>query len=684
MFRYNQGRNQWKGGSTAESAETQKFDKFEGRIIQVDLSKINGETEAFDGRQWLHQCMKDQQPVGWNVLWQPDRNEDSDNPIALMQFASVDTALLLRTHITKTWLPDVVMKALKEPSFKKICVGYEGGELLCKKMFNSFNFSPVGVIDLEEVSKRKNVEGKGLKALAAVCDMTIRKEPRIARSNWASCEELTQEQVQYAAEEAYFAHHLHARLEARPDHVEDKEEDVNNFSQGALTIKEEWEGVIVRRVDGIWCTLCDQGPMTAALNVESHIGGKKHRLKFEVKSGNVKAPEPLDDGYVEKGIVVGDNLNGIPIGQYKCQLCDAGPFSSLKGVDEHLISKKHTKKGSSLEEHSPKQQDVAEVVDRFKDHLWNLPDYVVQEDNTLTCTLCSHLKPLHALENMRCHLGGAQHAGACRDKGHEEIIFVKEHNRLEYLHNGMAVARHGSTEPSKSSRSRRCRSTPSTGERGQAGHSYTASAAAPGDASSNDLPEGWTAYKDPNTNTVYYWHEGRQHHQYKKPLARLEPEPEVLHPALVAQPEPQPKLLHPAPKPLPDGWQQHEDPDTKSVYYYNVVGKFSQWEPPITALHESLPPGWLRIWDDEQASYYYADMVALTSQFEAPAPHLPKYWERRSDLTGRMYWACEELGFEFFEVEQGEAPGWVRMDDNHGRIFWSHLESGTRFFEPSK
>ena len=165
MFRYSQTRNQWKSGAAAESSETQNYDKFSGKIFQVDLSKIDGATEAFDGRQWLQQCLKDQQPIGWSMLWCPDRANASgqipDNSVALMMFATADTVLLLRTHITQRYLPDVVKKVLLQPVCKKICIGYEGGEMLSRKMLMSFNYSPQGIIDLEEVCKRKGVEEKG-------------------------------------------------------------------------------------------------------------------------------------------------------------------------------------------------------------------------------------------------------------------------------------------------------------------------------------------------------------------------------------------------------------------------------------------------------------------------------------------------------------------------------------------
>merc|ERR1719277_2428439 len=109
-------------------------------------------------------CIKDQQPLGWSVLHKPDRVEGEDNAIALMMFATDETALLIRTHATKNWLPDIIDKILKEPSIKKICMGFEGGAM--QKMSSNFNYAPQGVIELEELGKRKGADAKGLKPLA--------------------------------------------------------------------------------------------------------------------------------------------------------------------------------------------------------------------------------------------------------------------------------------------------------------------------------------------------------------------------------------------------------------------------------------------------------------------------------------------------------------------------------------
>ena len=684
MFRYSQSRNQWKGGgaasgSTVGNGECQSFDKFSGKIIQVDLSKINGVTEAFEGRQWLQQCLKDRLPLGWSVQWQPDREKDADNPIALIQFASVDTALLLRTHITKNWLPDVVEKALHEPSFKKIC--YDG-ETLCRKMTSSFNLTPQGIIDLEEVCKRKKgedaMEGKGLKAVAACCEILIRKDSRIARSNWASEDELAQEQIQYAAEEAYFAHHLYSRLLALPDMQIEKAENYDHENQGILSIKPEWEGVIERKEDGLWCKLCEKGPMNVPRVVESHIGGKQHRMKVDAMNGvNEEEVCTLADDYIEKGIITGDNLNGTLAGQFKCLICNAGPFVNLQTVDAHLGSNRHLKKVAAAEQGASKKDD-SEPVDKFAESLWNLPDYVVQEDNTLTCTLCNSAKPFLALEPLLRHLGSHKHAKACRENRHEEIMFIKERKRLEYIESGKAVIRYGHTKPTKSlSRTRRwvdkvppepSMHTPSCRSQNMAS------------ASSYALPEGWEPYKDPNTDQVYYWHVPSETMSWTRP----DPPCNAATEEMIANPCPMPPTSKVS-RPLPGGWEEFTEPASGIAYYYHAATARTQWEQPTAELadnqdaDEFLPPGWIKGWDKDSAAFYYADVQTGDAQWEAPPPYVWRDWRRSLDPLGRAFWLCEELNMHF--LEKDHASGWTRFEDQAKRTYWSKDESDIRFFE---
>merc|ERR1719419_1214384 len=153
--------------------------------------------------------------------------------------------------------------------------------------------------------------------------------------------------------------------------------------------------------------------------VERHMEGKKHRKKYEQKHGLTSginfAVMELPEDYLLQGIVAGNDINEIRIGEFKCKLCSAGPFNALQAVNAHLLSKKHLKNSTPPPEPAPAEAGK----DPFEEHIWNLPDYVVVEGGNLHCKLCE--TKASNLELMRLHLGGAKHARKCRSTRNDEI-----------------------------------------------------------------------------------------------------------------------------------------------------------------------------------------------------------------------------------------------------------------------
>ena len=246
------------------------FHRFPKQPILVDLADIDVKTEKFNGAEWLLGKIRNKQAVGWDLEWPPDRKE-TDNPIALMQFADADTALLIRTHRTRQWLPNVIRDLLTSDTCIKVCVGFDSADK--HKMRTSFDLQPAGLLDLATLAAQKGLKEAGLKSLAEHFQYRIRKETRIARSNWAS-PQLTVEQQAYAAEDAYFTFLLKEKLEELPD----KKDEIQSLAvEGQLKLQEGWvEQGIEKRHDGLWCQLCHQGPMNTPENVRTHLLGNNH------------------------------------------------------------------------------------------------------------------------------------------------------------------------------------------------------------------------------------------------------------------------------------------------------------------------------------------------------------------------------------------------------------------------
>jgi len=631
MYKFYHGHSGQQRLGDARDQSEGEFDTFQGEILTVDLATINGQTEEFPGQEWLDQHFRDKLPFGFDLEWQPDRTKDSDNPIALMQFADESKALLLRTHVTRDWLPSSVVRVLKTDACLKVSVGWDGPDQ--HKFQNTFNFQPVGIYDLGDLAQKKGVQCSfGLKSLSQHFGLRMKKAH--GRSNWAA-PELLQEQIQYAADDAYFTYVLYEKLSNLPDPVveEDAREAVD---AGILMMRPGWaEQGIVRRHDGLVCVLCNSGAMNVPEVVGRHLEGNKHKRKMEDKRGLGTGPaqvvKELPDEYTMQGIAVGDGINNIKVGEFKCTVCNAGPFNNLASIDQHIKSAKHKK--AMAPPTAPDPSTPAEPQrDPFQECLWNMPDYVEQEGFTMNCTLC--ISKASTPLQMYLHLGGQKHAKKCRSSNYPELIHIKERGRLEVLDTGAPVVRRGFKAPKRS---------------GSAGNKLT---------SSND----------------------------KENVAGEVAASKVKETAESEEPAAQPQ--QPQQRPLAEGWQEHVDPASGAPYYFNPSTRVSQWERPEAQRQElpleasaptRLPPGWRAVMAQDQPDcVYYADVETQASQWDPPPAYVEYDWKRHVDPSGQPFWACEQLDVSFYESDSR----WQRLEDHKQRVYWSNQARGIRFFEP--
>lgn len=84
----------------------------------------------------------------------------------------------------------MLKQVLASETCPKICVGWDGADK--KKMKTSFELEPAGLVDLATLAQQKGLKERGLKALAEHFEYKMKKETRVARSNWAN-EQLNQE-----------------------------------------------------------------------------------------------------------------------------------------------------------------------------------------------------------------------------------------------------------------------------------------------------------------------------------------------------------------------------------------------------------------------------------------------------------------------------------------------------------
>ena len=75
-------------------------------------------------------------------------------------------------------------------------------------------FSPAGFVDLSTMARQRAIKNHGLRGLAAlVCGVRISKSART--SNWAN-PQLSPQQIQYAATDAWISREIYLALQVRP------------------------------------------------------------------------------------------------------------------------------------------------------------------------------------------------------------------------------------------------------------------------------------------------------------------------------------------------------------------------------------------------------------------------------------------------------------------------------------
>lgn len=632
-------------GGGAAGRQPGEFDRFEGTIHVVDLATIDPSTEHFPGKDWLADRLARKLPLGFDLEWQPDRDKFSDNPVALMQFSDESTALLLRTHKSLNYLPVIVMKVLCSEVCHKIGVGFDGPDKT--KMDNTFHFLPSGIEDLSDIARKKGLAETGLKLLAEHFGYKMRKESKVARSNWAAAT-LTKEQIAYAAEDAWMTYLLYYELEKLPDPVITNEEGCDTVNAGVIQLQPGWaEQGIVRRHDGLWCAMCDKGPMTVALVLERHMEGAKHKKKLANRAHVLGAALELTEDLIESGIYTSDGTNELKVGEFKCKICDAGPFASLVVAEQHLRSKRHLKKTAPPEPEPEKPDPHLLGQEAISEQLWNLPDYVTYVPPcTLICTLCDKKgDSSNAVKVMRAHLGQDRHAKKCRGAGHREIVNVEARERLEYMDTGRPVVRTGHKQPKNGSSG-----TTKEAHRLETAEGTTGTTTSPG-----ELPAGWSEHLDPTSKETFYHNAATGESQWERPGANdLLPAP---------QQSPEQEAPQRQANPQEAATQAHRSSTEAREHTY------------------TLPPGWRAIPMQGEAGteqFYYADVQTHVSQWQPPVAYEHGDWRRLVDSTGRAYWQCSVPQQRTFYEDDA---GWDRLEDEEATVYWCHKASGIRFYE---
>ncbi len=145
--------------------------------------------------------------LGFDTETRPAFRKGQKFPPSLLQLASDDEVFLFQ--LKRTGLPECLRALLSDPAIVKVGVAPDF-DLLSLQDLHSFH--PMGFVDLARIARRKGIKNQGLRGLAAVvCGIRISKSART--TNWAN-NELTAQQIQYAATDAWIGREIYRSLEA--------------------------------------------------------------------------------------------------------------------------------------------------------------------------------------------------------------------------------------------------------------------------------------------------------------------------------------------------------------------------------------------------------------------------------------------------------------------------------------
>ncbi len=168
-------------------------------LQQLPLIRFEGEIHVIDKPQELDEALdflSRESILGFDTETKPTFTKGAYNHTALIQFATLDQAFLLR--INKLGIPDRLRKLLGNENIHKVGISLRDDLKDLKKVRS---FKPAGFIDLNNIAKELGISQIGIKSLTGIF-----LEKRIAKnqqtSNWEN-QKLTPAQKRYAATDAW-------------------------------------------------------------------------------------------------------------------------------------------------------------------------------------------------------------------------------------------------------------------------------------------------------------------------------------------------------------------------------------------------------------------------------------------------------------------------------------------------
>jgi ribonuclease D len=182
---------------TRDAVNALPIRRYEGRVVLVA-----GEDDLAQAGEDLVQ----ERVVGFDTETRPTFKVGQKYPPALAQIATAKAVYLFQLQRMDF---SFALRTILESGLVKAGVGI-GDDI--KALREVFPFEPQGIVDLGATARRHNIERSGVRTLAALfLGMRIPKGAKT--TNWAA-RELSQQQIAYAATDAWACREIYLRFEA--------------------------------------------------------------------------------------------------------------------------------------------------------------------------------------------------------------------------------------------------------------------------------------------------------------------------------------------------------------------------------------------------------------------------------------------------------------------------------------
>ena len=168
--------------------------------------------QSKDGLAVAMDRLRGQQLLGFDTETRSAHRKGESYPPSLLQLAGESEVFLFQ--LKHLGLPAPLRQVLADPVIIKAGVGLDYDLRELQKLSP---FTPAGFVDLGSLARKNNIQNLGLRGLAAILlGFRISKAAKI--SNWAR-DELTPQQILYAATDAWVGRAIYLALKTTIDHA---------------------------------------------------------------------------------------------------------------------------------------------------------------------------------------------------------------------------------------------------------------------------------------------------------------------------------------------------------------------------------------------------------------------------------------------------------------------------------